>query len=302
MLRLVLTSNRVSIFDFPLGFEVPRKGEMLNAFNIAARNILRDALPKVEQDLVACGAAIDEYLPSGLRGCKMLQRCAVVVGEYEMVKVECVTRSYLTGTGYRTYLERQGVVCGNELPPGLTDGSLIPVGMIYTPTTKAPQGQHDENLDHTEVEKDHPGLSAVSLTTASVLRGYAHARGVIIVDEKGEYGQRLVRMVPRRYEYVVADERMTPDCCRFWRKATADEYLKIGKLPPSMDKEILRNWGRGVRIDRLNPKSEKDRAEARNLYAPPQVVEKVVEQIHEVFEMLHEMHIDDYQRTVLNIA
>lgn len=299
-LRLVVTSNRVSIFDFELGFEVPRKGEILNAFNIAARKILKATIPELKQDLVAFGARIDEHLPVELRGCSMLQRCGTVVEEVPMLLVENVVRHCLTGTGYAAY-QKTGMLCGHRLPPELPEGAVIPHGPIYTPTTKAPRGEHDLDLVHTDVDNTYKGIEALSLKIFGILRGFAHSKGIMLVDMKDECGQGWKGLVPRHPCYILADEVMTPDCARFWDVAEYEVAMAQGRLPPSMDKQILRNWGAGVGIKKYDPKDPSDCAQVRNMFPPPQVIEKMSQQVLALFERLHGMSFDDYQRTVMGI-
>jgi phosphoribosylaminoimidazole-succinocarboxamide synthase len=153
----------------------------------------------------------------------------------EMIPVECVARGYLTGSGLADYLAT-GTVCGVELPPGLVDGSRLPEP-IFTPATKAAQGEHDENVDFEYVSNlAGPALAQElrKLTLAIYRRGEALARerGILLADTKVEFGMRPDGTV------VLADEVLTPDSSRFW---PADGWSP-GHAQPSFDKQFVRDW------------------------------------------------------------
>lgn len=291
---LAVVSDRASIYDIRLGFPIPGKGKILNAFNIAARLFLQRVVPNIEDDLVAYGADIDRYLPPELQCNPELHRRATVIEVLKMEDIECVVRGNLTGGGYRAY-EDDGIVCGHTLPSGLLEGSpLIPP--IFTPTTKAKVG-HDEPLDYRRVRETHGGeLEELSLLIFLALQEYSFTRGVIGVDTKFEFGQRR----PPNGKHVLADEVWTPDSSRFWGLLEYREHFPRS-LPYPMDKQELRNWGKLVGIDKLDPKNSEDVARGRELIAPPDVTLKMQRQTHRVFEMLWGMTLADFQRDVMKV-
>jgi phosphoribosylaminoimidazole-succinocarboxamide synthase len=184
---------------------------------------------------------------------------AVLVRRLEMLPVECVARAYLTGGGLREY-RTDGHVSGLRLPAGLTDGSRLPEP-LFTPSTKAPQGEHDEPMSYAAVEAAlGPELAARArdLTTRILARGneIAAERGILIADTKVEFGLE-------GGELVLADEVLTPDSSRFW---PADQW-EPGHPQPSFDKEFVREW-------LLSPASGWDKASGE---APPPLPDDVLE-------------------------
>jgi phosphoribosylaminoimidazole-succinocarboxamide synthase len=256
-LRLVIVTDRRSIFDFKLGFEVEKVGMILNATNIYYRSQLDEA--GIKHDLVASGTAIDSYLPEELRGDPELWKRAVVVYELDMLPVEIVVRNYLTGTGHGQYKAEDGVVCGQQLPPGLRDGSKLP-GLLYTPTTKALVG-HDKPLSVDEVDVRYPYLRAKAFELFGLVRADVERLDRFIwVDGKAEGG-----IDPLTGEFVWGDEIGTPDACRIWRKAEYDKCWPQGKLPSPFDKELVRNWGRAYGIDKFIPENPEHQQYVRGL-------------------------------------
>src|SRR5690606_37270091 len=242
---LLVASDRISAFDFALEPAIPDKGAVLTQLSLWWFDQLADLVPN------HVVSATD--VPAEVAG------RAVRVRRLTMLPVECVARAYLTGGGLREY-RADGHVSGVRLPEGLTDGSQLP-DPVFTPSTRAPQGEHDEPMSYAEVEAAvGPDLAAMArdLTVAILKRGneIAAERGILIADTKVEFGVEDGRL-------VLADEVLTPDSSRFW---PADEW-EPGHPQPSFDKEY-------VRESLTSPASAWDKDSGA---APPPLPDHVVE-------------------------
>ena len=226
---LLVTSDRISAFDYILPTPIPGKGKILNQLAIWWMDRLRDI---VENHLLATAHdPLDPYsVPEGVEG------RAVVAKALRMIPIECVVRGYLTGSGLVEY-EKSGTVCGIGLPEGLAEASRLDTP-IFTPAAKAELGEHDENITF-ERAADMVGaelaarLRDTSIALYERARDIAAARGVIIADTKFEFG-----LDPATGALVLGDEILTPDSSRFW---PADEWTP-GRPTPSFDKQYLRDW------------------------------------------------------------
>ncbi|GAB32630.1 phosphoribosylaminoimidazolesuccinocarboxamide synthase [Gordonia otitidis] len=219
---LMVASDRISAYDFVLSPEIPDKGRILTAMSF----FWFDALG-VPNHLA--GGPDDERIPAELVGRSM------VVHKLPMVPVECVARGYLTGSGLIDY-NKTGAVCGVVLPSGLHEADKLPEP-IFTPATKAEQGDHDENITVEQAAELVGADLADSLRTATLDiygRGadLAAGRGIILADTKFEFGQAPDGSL------VLADEVLTPDSSRYWDAAS----YSPGHVQPSFDKQIVRNW------------------------------------------------------------
>lgn len=222
-LLLVVASDRVSAYDVVLPTPIPDKGRVLTALSVWWFERLAEEVP---HHLVS---ADDPAIPAAWRG------RAVLVRRLEMVPVECVARGYLAGSGVASYRDT-GTVCGVPLPPGLADGSRLPAP-IFTPTTKAPVGSHDEAMTYEAVVALVGSSRAAELrdrTLAVYRRGaeLAEARGVLLADTKLEFGLDPAGVL------TLADEVLTPDSSRWW---PADRWAPGGPQP-SYDKQFVRDW------------------------------------------------------------
>jgi phosphoribosylaminoimidazole-succinocarboxamide synthase len=299
--RLVRVSDRISIFDFVLGFDIPQKGEVLAVMNAFWRQHLigrkfEDIPFMFEADVVACGPAIDRYLPSADRGNHDLWKRATVVREVSMIPYEAIVRGYLTGTGFEAY-KREGVVCGHYLPAGLAEGAKLQTP-IFTPTTKAPIG-HDEHLTHQFVNAREPliGICAMGLYRAMAV--YAETRGLILVDTKMEFGIRTTFALGKIL--VLADEVGTPDSSRIWKKADYDASFPQS-LPPSFDKQFVREWGKKEGVNdpsRFDPKNPEHRVAVKKIIPPRSVVDDTRDIYLSVPEMLTGMTLKQCQKEFL---
>ncbi|MFI7449859.1 phosphoribosylaminoimidazolesuccinocarboxamide synthase [Nonomuraea sp. NPDC049714] len=215
-LLLMVASDRISAFDHVLEPDIPDKGAILTQMSLWWFDQLRDLVPN---HVVAPGDA-----PR-----------SVLVKPLTMVQVECVARGYLAGGGLSEY-HRDGTVSGVRLPEGLVDGSRLPEP-IFTPSSKAPQGEHDEPISYAQVVDQVGAETAAELrrvTLAVYTRGaeIARERGIILADTKIELGWDADGVL------TLGDEVLTPDSSRFW---PADEW-QPGRPQPSFDKQYVRDW------------------------------------------------------------
>ena len=244
---LLVASDRLSAFDFILETPVPDKGAVLTQLSLWWFEQLEDLVPN---------HVVSTDVPAEVAG------RAVLVRRLEMLPVECVARAYLTGGGLREY-RVDGHVSGVRLPDGLLDGSRLPEP-VFTASSKAPQGEHDEPMPYEDVVAAVGGRTAErarDLTTRILARGneIAAVRGILIADTKVEFG--LDDDAPDGL--VLADEVLTPDSSRFW---PADQW-EPGHTQPSFDKEFVREW-------LLSPASGWDKASGE---APPPMPGDVLE-------------------------
>ena len=232
---VLVASDRISIYDVILPTPVPDKGAVLTQLSLWWFDRLADLVPN---------HVVDGPVPEELAGRAM--RCR----RLDMLPVECVARGYLTGGGLAEYAER-GTVSGVALPPGLVDGSRLPEP-IFTPSTKAPLGQHDQPMTFAQVEDEVGAETAArlrDLTLAVYSRGAETAArsGILVADTKLEFGRD-----PDTAEIVLADEVLTPDSSRFW---PADRWAP-GRPQFSFDKQYVRDWSATLDWDRTPPGPE----------------------------------------------
>jgi phosphoribosylaminoimidazole-succinocarboxamide synthase len=221
---MMVTSDRISAFDFILPTEIPDKGRILTAMTVWWFDQLRDI---VANHLVAVD---DELIPDAWRGRAML--CA----KLDMIPVEAVARGFLTGGGLIEY-QATGGVCGVELPAGLVDGDRLPKP-IFTPAAKADQGQHDENITFAAAaermgEQTAKQMERLTLEIYAKAAKIAAQRGILLADTKFEFG-----IHPDTGKMVLGDEVLTPDSSRFW---PADRW-RPGRSQDSYDKQFVRDW------------------------------------------------------------
>ena len=248
---LLVASDRISAFDHVLDSEIPDKGKVLTQLSLWWFEQLADILPN---------HVISSDVPDAVAG------RAVLVRRLDMVPVECIGRAYLTGSGLADYRE-SGSVCGVPLPAGLQDGSELPEP-IFTPTTKAPLGEHDQAMTYAQVEAEVGADLAArvrELTTRILRRGneVAARRGILLADTKVEFGlDHATEDADGRPAIVLADEVLTPDSSRFWPAA----QWEPGRAQASYDKQFVRDW-------LTSPASGWDRSSDE---APPPLPEDVV--------------------------
>lgn len=226
---LMVATDRISAFDYILPDEIPFKGEILNRISEFWFKKFANIVPNhlVSIDTADFPAEYAEYADY-LAGRSMLVKKA------EPIMVECIVRGYLTGSGKKTY-DEDGTVCGIKLPEGLVEASKLPEP-LFTPSTKAAIGDHDENISYERCvelvgEDIASQLRDLSLKIYTAAAEYAATRGIIIADTKFEFG-----IIDGKVTLI--DECLTPDSSRFWPADTYEE----GKVQPSYDKQYVRNW------------------------------------------------------------
>lgn len=257
---LLVATDRISAFDHSLEPAIPDKGRILTATSMFFFELLQD----VPNHLA--GPIDDPRIPEEVLG------RAMVVKKLDMIPFECVARGYLTGSGKKEY-DQHGMVCGVKLPEGLTEASKLPEP-IFTPATKAEQGDHDENVTFEymagKIGEELAGrLRDATLEVYTRAAEYAETKGIILADTKLEFGRDAEGNI------VLADEVLTPDSSRYW---PADEYEE-GKTQPSFDKQYVRDW-------LTSPKSGWDPDEGTQ---PPELPGSVV-------EATRERYIEAYER------
>ncbi|MEM9533443.1 MAG: phosphoribosylaminoimidazolesuccinocarboxamide synthase [Pseudomonadota bacterium] len=240
---LMVACDRLSAFDVVLPTAIPGKGALLtelsNFWFARTASVIRNHLLP---DTVANVTGPQPNLAA-------LERRGVVVKKLQALPVEAIVRGYVAGSGWTDY-QRTGAICGHELPPGLAQAEQLPAP-IFTPSTKAAVGAHDENISR-DAAADLIGkeraeeMEQVSLKLYSEARSYANHRGIIIADTKFEFG------IDNDDQLVLMDEILTPDSSRFW---PADQY-QTGISPPSFDKQFVRDYLETLDWDKTAPGPE----------------------------------------------
>ena len=262
---IMVATDRISCFDVILNNTISKKGTVLTQMSKFWFDMTKDIIPNhmISVDVNDMPAFFQQEKYDGnSMMCKKL----------EMIPVECIVRGYITGSGWASY-QKDGTVCGIKLPEGLKESDKLPEP-IYTPSTKAEIGDHDENISFEQsivhLEKAFPGKGeeyATKIKEATIAlykkcADYALTRGIIIADTKFEFG------LDENGELVLADEMLTPDSSRFW---PADVY-EPGHSQPSFDKQFARDW----------LKSNKD----HNWTLPEDVTQKTIDKYLQVYKML----------------
>jgi phosphoribosylaminoimidazole-succinocarboxamide synthase len=259
---LVIQTDRLSAFDVIMPDPIPEKGRVLTEMSLWWFKKLGHVIPNH-----LTGVAPDSVVAAGERD--QVVRRAMVVRKLKPLMIEAVVRGYIIGSGWKDY-QKTGKVCGIQLPAGLKEAQKLPE-VIFTPATKAPAGQHDENISYEEAAKIVGAELArqvrdVSIRLYSEAAEYAKTRGIIIADTKFEFG------VDEAGKLHLIDEILTPDSSRFWPAA---DY-RVGMSPPSFDKQIVRDW---LETQPWNKKHPAPRL-------PADVLKKTSEKYQEVLQLL----------------
>ncbi len=226
---LIVTTDRISAFDVILSDPIPGKGAVLTALSnfwfARVESVIRNHLSKL---------TLAEVLPDAAERATVEGR-AIVVDKLRPLPVEAIVRGYIIGSGWKDY-QKSGRVCGIELPAGLQQAQQLPQA-LFTPSTKAEIGEHDENIDFERTcellgRARAEQVRDVSLKIYQTAADFARTKGIIIADTKFEFG------LDANDELVLIDEVLTPDSSRFW---PADEY-QVGVSPPSFDKQFVRDY------------------------------------------------------------
>ena len=237
---LIVASDRLSAFDVVLPDPIPGKGSLLTQISNFWFDRSADLIPNH-----LSGIAVDEVISDASLAALLMPR-SVVVKRLEGLPMEAIVRGYIIGSGWKEYLQT-GEVCGITLPPGLQQAERLPE-VIFTPSTKAALGEHDENVAFSVIA-DNIGqemaerVREVSLEIFSKAGEYARERGIIIADTKFEFG------LDRNGELHLMDEVLTPDSSRFW---PVDSY-RPGSSPPSYDKQFVRDYLETLEWDKQAP-------------------------------------------------
>ena len=239
---LMVVSDRISAFDVILPTGVPDKGKVLNQLSLFWLDFLG-----VKNHLITADA--DEY-PAELQVAKAdLRGRSMLVKKVNMVEVECIARGYLTGSGWKEY-QKSGTVNGQKLRDGYQNASRLDE-VLFTPTTKAAIGDHDEAINYAQTEALVGADTAKALKDATIglysrAAEYALGHGIIIADTKFEFGKDADGSL------ILADEVLTPDSSRFWPQ----ESYVVGKNPPSLDKQYVRDWLDSINFNHQPPGPE----------------------------------------------
>ena len=262
---VIVATDRISAFDVILKNIITKKGTVLTQMSKFWFDYTRDILPNhmISTDV--------NDMPEFFRNEKY-DGNSMLCKKLEMMPVECIVRGYITGSGWTSY-RKDGTVCGIRLPEGLEESEKLPEP-IYTPSTKAEIGDHDENVSYEQtidiLEAAYPGrgmeyASKLRDNTIAIYKKcaeYALSRGIIIADTKFEFG------IDENGEMIIGDEMLTPDSSRFW---PAEGYMK-GQGQPSYDKQFVRDWLKA------NPGSD--------YLLPDDVIDRTISKYMEAYEKL----------------
>ncbi len=225
---LVIQTDRLSAFDVILDDPIPNKGRILTTMSNFWFKKFGHMMPNHETGIDPLSVvAADER--------DQVEGRAIVVKKFKPLAIEAIVRGYLIGSGWKDY-QKTGAVCGIALPAGLQEAQQLPE-VLFTPSTKAPAGQHDENIAFPEMEKIVGADIARQVRDAAIrlyteAAAYAAGRGIIIADTKFEFG------LDEHGTVHLIDEILTPDSSRFWPMSS----YQVGSSPPSFDKQFVRDW------------------------------------------------------------
>ena len=262
---IMVATDRISCFDVILHNTVTGKGKVLTQMSRFWFDMTQDILPN--HMISADTADMPEFFQTPeFEGRSMMCR------KLNMLPIECIVRGYITGSGWASY-QKDGTVCGIKLPAGLKESEKLPEP-IYTPSTKAEIGEHDENISYEQsiahLEKYFPGkgqeyaekLRDCTIALYKKCADYAWERGIIIADTKFEFG------LDEDGNLVIGDEMLTPDSSRFWPR----EGYEAGHGQPSFDKQFARDWLRA------NP--------GNDWTLPQEIVDKTIAKYEQAYELL----------------
>ena len=262
---IMVASDRISAFDVILNNQITGKGKILTGMSKFWFDYTKDILPN-HMVSVDTNDMPEYFRTEWFKGRSMLCR------KLKMLPIECIVRGYITGSGWASY-QKNGTVCGIPLPQGLKECDKLPEP-LYTPSTKAELGDHDENISYEQsievLEKKFPGhgeayakaIKEASIALYKACADYALSKGIIIADTKFEFG------LDENGNVVIGDEMLTPDSSRFWPQ----EGYEPGKSQPSYDKQFVRDWLKA------NPDS--------GYTLPQDVIDKTIAKYEEAYTLL----------------
>jgi len=260
---LLVATDRLSAFDVVMPNGIPDKGRILNSISV----FWFELLSEYSNHLIT--ADVDQY-PEPLQAVKEdLRGRSMLVKKVAIIPFECIVRGYLAGSGWKEYQQR-GTVNDQPLRAGYQNGSKLDQ-VLFTPSTKAELGEHDLPVSAATINAALGADKALKLAKVSIAcytkaADYAALRGIIIADTKFEFGENSAG------ELILADEVLTPDSSRFW----PEESYRVGKNPPSLDKQFVRDWLDSIHFKHQPPAPE----------LPDYVVEKTREKYVEAYEKL----------------
>lgn len=260
---LIVTTDRISAFDVIMPTPIPEKGAILNAVTRFWLNKLQHIIPNHLADI-----PLEQIIPDQAER-EAVASHAMVVKKLKALPVEAIVRGYIIGSGWKDY-QKTGAICGIKLPEGLQMADKLPEP-VFTPSTKADVGDHDENIDFARTvellgEDLANQVKQASLQLYKEAADYALERGIIIADTKFEFG------LDENNQLVLIDEVLTPDSSRFW---PADQY-KPGSSPVSFDKQFVRDYLETLDWDKTAPGPE----------LPDEIINKTAEKYREALERL----------------
>lgn len=260
---IMVCTDRISAFDNILESPIPKKGEVLNKMSKFWFDFTKDVVPNHMISIDAADMPVFFRKPE-------FDGNSMKTQKLEMIPIECIVRGYITGSGWESY-KKDGTICGIRLPEGLEECEKLPEA-IFTPSTKAPAGEHDMNISMEEgeewIERTFPGkgkeymerLRDLTLALYRKCADYALSKGIIIADTKFEFG------LDKEGNIVLGDEMLTPDNSRFW---PLDGYVP-GKGQPSYDKQFVRDYLKENPGDAL----------------PQEIIDKTIGKYIEAYELL----------------
>ncbi len=237
---LIVSTDRISAFDVIMNEGIPYKGEVLNRISAFWFNFTKDI---ISNHLITID--VNEFPEECKKYKNVLKNRSMLVKKAELIPLECIVRGYITGSGWNDY-KKTGSICGIKLPEGLVESEKLPEP-IFTPSTKAEIGLHDENIDEEQAisiigEDTYKYLKEKSIEIYKKAADYALQKGIIIADTKMEFGYY-------NGEIILIDELLTPDSSRFW---PLDEYEK-GKPQNSYDKQYVRDYLISINFNKMPP-------------------------------------------------
>ncbi len=289
-----LVTTRLSSHDFPLGFTFPRKAEVIVACDIFWKQKLEAA--GIPTDLVAFGPAIDDYLPRPLQGNRTLWQRMTIRKRLQMIPVECIGRFVLDGSMWKAYKRGERTIYGYTFLDGLERGAELSPAM-FTPTTKAPQGEHDKPRDAKEVMREHPGIAEFTLNALNVMDDeLMRGERAKIGDTKFEIG-----VDPRTGKLALGDETGTPDSSRIY-ELRAYRNRVAGKMPENNDKEYIRDEMVKMGIDRYDPASPGDCEDVRRDLIPNDaIITEASRRYLRAFTLMTGKELREFHVTDMNI-
>ena len=260
---LIVQTDRLSAFDVILPDPIPGKGEVLTTLSNFWFEKLRHIIPNHLSGIAPESVVSDVAEQDQVRG------RAFVTKKLKPLPIEAIVRGYLVGSGWKDY-QKTGMVCGISLPVGLREADKLPEP-LFTPSTKAAVGDHDENISYKEAVQLLGESRAAEVRDAAIklyveAANFAATKGIIIADTKFEFG------VDDEGRLYLIDEALTPDSSRFW---PAESY-KVGSNPPSFDKQFVRDW--------LDASGWNKQAPAPRI--PPDVLQRTADKYHEALQRL----------------